>query len=138
MAKSPRVARLPVRTVRVLAAALPVAVRDRYQREFLSELFGMTRWQRVRYSIDIMIHVVSLRMAVRRQAAPAATLTSTAPRAPLSCRIHLYHQWVTLTTTDGERYHQCRGCGKDRTDFGDPPMSRGITSFGGYGHGGFG
>jgi hypothetical protein len=41
-------------------------------------------------------------------------------------------------TTDGEHYHRCRGCGKDRTDFGDPPMTRGITSFGGYGHGGFG
>ena len=41
----------------------------------------------------------------------------TAPtRRPLSCRLNVYHRWITRSTTDGGRYQQCRRCGKDRTD----------------------
>jgi hypothetical protein len=133
MAEPPRTGSLPARTVRLAAALLPAAVRDRYEREFLSELFGRSRWRQTRYAFDILVHSVSLRTAVRRQAAPAGVLVATAPRAPLSCRLHLYHYWRTYTTSDGEDYHRCRRCGKDRTDFGDPQITRGITSFGGYG-----
>ena len=40
-------------------------------------------------------------------------------RRPLTCRLNVRHRWIAKITTDGGRYHQCRRCGKDRTEFDD-------------------
>jgi hypothetical protein len=114
MAELPRAAFLPDRTVRLAAALLPSTARNRYEREFLSELFGLTTGQQARYALDILIHTSSLRAAVRTEASEA-TMTE-APHRPLTCRLNLHHRWVTKLTSDGGRYEQCRRCGKDRTD----------------------
>jgi hypothetical protein len=117
MAELPRAAFLPDRTVRLAAALLPRTARDRYEREFLSELFGLTTGQQARYALDILIHTSSLRAAVRAEASEASEATMTeAPHRPLTCRLNVHHRWVTKSTEDGGRYEQCRRCGKDRTD----------------------
>lgn len=107
---------------------LPARARNRYEREFLSELFGHSTWQQTRYALDILIHTASLRAGIREQASrPELTMTDQ-PHPPLTCRLHVHHRWVTQTTTDGGRYQQCRRCGKDRTEVDDNDMSVGGKS----------
>jgi hypothetical protein len=118
MAELPRAAFLPDRSVRFAAALLPATARDRYEREFLSELFGRSTWQQTRYAVDILVHTASLRIAVRQDGHAPDTITTTHPRAPLLCRLRR-HRWVTKSTNDGGRYQQCRRCGKDRTEVDD-------------------
>ena len=119
MAELPRGAFLPDRTVQIAAAMLPAEARDRYEREFLSELFGLSTVQQTRYALDILTHTVSLRTAVRRQAASPEIAMTEHARRPLTCRLNVRHRWITQITTDGGRYEQCRRCGKDRTEFDD-------------------
>ena len=114
MAELPRAAFLPDRTVRVAAALLPAAARERYEREYLSELFGLTTRAQTRYALDVLLHTAHLRAATRRQGTPQELTMTDTPHPPLTCRLHLHHRWVTQRTTDGGHYEQCRRCGKDR------------------------
>jgi hypothetical protein len=141
MAEPPRAAFLPDRTVRVAAALLPASARDRYEREFLSELFGLSTWQQTRYALDILLHTANLRTAVRSAATtPELTMTEH-PRRTLACRLNAHHHWVTYSTEDGGRFQRCRRCGKDRTEVGsNGPRDTsagaaviGLTGFGGQG-----
>ena len=97
MAELPRPAFLPDRTVRVAAAMLPAAARNRYEREFLSELFGRSTWQQTRYAVDILIHTVSLRTAVRQKTATEEITMTEQPHRPLTCRLNVRHRWVAQT-----------------------------------------
>ena len=115
MAELPRAAFLPDRAVRAAAALLPAPARDRYEREFLSELFGMSTRQQARYALDVLLHTASLRTAVSQQAT-TSELSVAPPHRPLPCRLNVRHRWVTKSATDGGRYQQCRRCGKDRTE----------------------
>ena len=130
MAELPRAAFLPDRTVRVAAAMLPAAARYRYEREFLSELFGRSTWQQTRYAVDILIHTVSLRTAVRQKTSTEDITMTEQPHRPLACRLNVRHRWVARTTTDGGHYQQCRRCGKDRTEVDDNDKSIGGKSSG--------
>lgn len=143
MADLPRAAFLSDRVVRVAAVMLPAGVRDRYEREFLSELFGRSTWQRTGYALDILIHTAGLRTATRTQASPSELTVTDQPHPPLTCRLRVHHHWVTNTTPDGVRYQQCCRCGKDRTGFDDNDKTIGeksagaaITGLTGFGTGG--
>ncbi len=116
MAELPRAAFVPDRTVRIAAAMLPASARDRYEREFLSELFGLTIRQQTRYAFDILCHTASLRTAVHREAGASEFALTTRAQHPLGCRLNVHHRWITKSTTDGGRYQRCRRCGKDRTE----------------------
>jgi hypothetical protein len=143
VAELPRAAFLPDRTVRLAAAMLPAAARHRYEREFLSELFGRSSWQQTRYAFDILVHTFSLRTAVRHKASTEEITMTEQPHRPLTCRLNLRHRWVARTTTDGGHYQQCRRCGKDRTevdhnDRNNPDRSANAAAIGfsGFGSGG--
>ncbi|HEU5265297.1 MAG TPA: hypothetical protein VFU35_01310 [Jatrophihabitans sp.] len=142
MAELPRAAFWPDRTVRLAARVLPAgANRDRYEREFLSELFGMSRGQQTRYAIGVLSRSWTLRVAVRHAAtspAPGLDTTSPAPRIPILCRLHIRHRWATAIAEDGGRYQRCLGCGKDRTEvdsnnFGGKVLGAGLAQIGGAG-----
>ena len=120
MAELPRAAFWPDRTVRVAAAMLPTSVRARYEREFLSELFGLSTWRQTRYALDILINIPRLGFAVRRHANASkpspVTLVAAARHRPLPCRLNVHHQWARHLAADGGRYLRCRRCGIDRTE----------------------
>ncbi|HEU5265296.1 MAG TPA: hypothetical protein VFU35_01305 [Jatrophihabitans sp.] len=59
-----------------------------------------------------------------------------APHPTLLCRAHLHHKWVEDHTSDGQLYHRCAHCGKDRTEvdsnnFGGKVLGAGLGGFGG-------
>jgi hypothetical protein len=103
--------------VSVATRLLPAgAVRDRYQREFLAELHGMSDRDQVRHSIQLLLTAGLLRAAVvnaERSSTLDALPVPRAPRVSLACRLHLYHRWRTQYTEDGHRYKSCAKCGKD-------------------------
>ena len=138
MAELPRAAFLPDRTVRLAAALLPGSARNRYEREFLSEIYGLTTRQQVLYAIDVLVHTVSLRASIRADA--SKTTMSEAPHRPVLCRWNVHHRWVARLTSDGGHYQQCRRCGKDRTDVDhiDHDTSAGAATIAAVGYTGSG
>ncbi len=144
MAELPRAAFLPDRAVRAAAALLPAAARDRYEREFLSELFGLSTWQQTRYALDILIHLPGLGIAIHKHAPDPefafAGVVPWTPRRPLACRTNLRHHWIRQIASDGGRYQQCGRCGKDRTevDYRDHDTSAGSAIIGVVGFNGGG
>jgi hypothetical protein len=110
--------------VRVGAAALPRGiVRDRYRKEFLSDLHGMSRREQAAYSTRVLALVVPLRIAVRSSSQQSLEKGSDMVfhrRRPLLCRFNVHHDWHGESTPDGGRYVRCTRCGKDAT--GPIPM----------------
>jgi hypothetical protein len=140
MAELPRAAFLADRTVRAAAAMLPASARNRYEREFLSELFGLNSWQQTRYALDVLIHTVSLRIAIHERARSSELAMSKTPRRPLPCQLNVRHRWTIEITTDGGRHQRCFRCGKDRTevDYSDHDTSAGAAKIGVVGFNGGG
>jgi hypothetical protein len=52
------------RVVELAARILPAEHRQRYALEFVAELYGMTRGQQVRHSVQVLAHAWALRAAV--------------------------------------------------------------------------
>lgn len=114
----------PSRVVVLASRALPGGrVRDRYRREFLAELYGMSRTRQTSHSLTVLSRVWSLRMAVTDTARLPGedTEMSTKPRIPLLCRLNLHHTWRTHSAEDGGRFRRCTRCGKDKTGSGNGP-----------------
>lgn len=112
-------ARWAVAIVRLGTVPLPAgAMRDRYRREFLADLHGMSRGDQARYSLGTAAHCFALRNAVcsdHRHSLLGDNDMTIRSHRPLRCRINLHHDWHTESTEDGARYLQCRRCGKDET-----------------------
>ena len=90
--------------------------RDRYQREFIAELCGMSDLDQVKHAARLLLTAGLLRAALvnaERSAVLDALPVPRAPRMYLACRLHLYHKWRTQFTEDGHRYKCCVKCGKD-------------------------
>ena len=114
-----RPARWAAVTIKLATVALPVGpTRDRYRREFLADLYTMTRGEQARYSLGTTAHCLALRHAVRLDSrhllAGGHDMLVPAHR-PLRCRLNIRHDWHGESTEDGERYLRCRRCGKDDT-----------------------
>jgi hypothetical protein len=106
--------------VEMAARTLPASHRERYRREFTAELHFIPRADQLRYATQVLSRTWSLRAALT-EPAPATIGKSTmkkVPSRPLSCRLHLWHQWRWYSTEDGARYKACANCGKEL-----PPMS---------------
>lgn len=91
---------------------LPEDRRQRYAREFIAELHGMTRWHRLRHCAQVLQHAPSLGGALR-QAGPLIikedTLVTTTQR-PWRCRFRL-HTWDEQENPETrERYEICARC----------------------------
>jgi hypothetical protein len=110
------------RAVRLVVRALPPGhVRDRYRREFLAELYGMSRLRQLRHATSLLTRAFALRSAVDRDRQPstwesAMAIPTAVPRKPLLCRLHLHHRWVLRVNPDGDDYFQCNSCGEDLYD----------------------
>jgi hypothetical protein len=103
------------RLVRLAAHALPAGeLRDRYRQEFLAELQACRPGARLPYSIGVLTHVLSLRMAVGAGRLGLETAVFTRHR-PLLCHLYLHH-FEACHNPDGEFYLRCRRCGADRYD----------------------
>jgi hypothetical protein len=107
-------ARVPCRIVELAARTLPRSHRDRYRSEFTAELHAIPREHQLRYATEVLSRAWALRAALSEAgAASIGESTMTKPQAPLSCRLHLRHDWRTHHTEDGNRYIACKKCGKD-------------------------
>jgi len=111
---------IPPQIVALAVRTLPAAHRERYRTEFAAELHFVPPEERLGYSIQVLLRTWALRAALGKPTpAPiGGTAMPTTPRAPLSCRLHLWHRWKKCQTEDGVRYLACVGCGKDMS----PPM----------------
>lgn len=108
-------ARVTHQIVELAVRTLPAAHRERYRREFTSELHFIPRVYQLRYATKVLSRTWSLRQALT-EPAPDAIGESTMKKAttrPLSCRLHLWHQWRRYFTEDGGRYKTCTKCGKE-------------------------
>ena len=105
--------------VRLSVRFLPAgAIRDRYRREFLADLHGITRREQVSYSAGVLLHAIPLRVAVRtgyrRSLTKGSDMVIRRSR-PLLCLLNIHHHWQAESTSDGSRYLRCTRCGKDGT-----------------------
>ena len=99
--------------VRSAALPLPSEHRYRYRQEFLAELHGMTPSEQRHHATGVLSRVWTLRMALTDPA--RLTPKEAAMAKPWRCRLRL-HRWQFLRGADGQRYRECRGCGKQRID----------------------
>ena len=80
--------------VELAARILPPGQRQRYAREFIAELYGMSRSQQFRHSVQVLAHAWALR-TVLTAANPSThqeEIMTTTTRRPLKCRVGL-HRW---------------------------------------------
>jgi hypothetical protein len=111
--------RAAVRIVEFAATALPAGeIRRRYENEFVSELYGLSRTRQIRHALAILCTAIPLRHALgnTQLITVEARMVPARPRRPIPCRLNLHHQWRINNTEDGGRYFRCRRCGKDRPD----------------------
>lgn len=99
------------RIVELAARVLPAEQRQRYAREFIAELHGMSRSQQYRHSAQVLAHAWALR-AVLHAAGPTTTQEGIMSK-PLLCRLFI-HRWVTLYNDEGQRYQECARCHSNR------------------------
>jgi hypothetical protein len=91
--------------------------RERYRQEFLAELYGMPPGRQTAHALQIAASSWSLRAAMSHSRQEGKTMLTTLRSKPLLCLFNIRHHWQTMSTTDGERYHRCSKCGKDRMDY---------------------
>jgi len=105
------------KAVSLAAQILPSGpIRERYQREFIAELYAMTRWQAVRYVFEVATNARRLRAVVAFDIGQAEQTTARTTR-PLTCRLNLHHDWHVFQTEDGGRYKACARCHKEAPDW---------------------
>ena len=102
--------------VRLATRALPTqAARDRYEAEFLAELYGLDPWRQIRHTAGVLLRIVALRAALGSWPAQEDVVIETPNRKPFwRCRMFRMHDFVVRYTEDGDRYQQCVRCGTDR------------------------
>jgi hypothetical protein len=99
--------------VRSASLPLPSEHRHRYRQEFLAELDGMTPAEQLHHASGVLSRVWTLRVALTE---PARLTPKEATMAkPWRCRVRL-HRWQFLRGAEGQRYRECRDCGKQRID----------------------
>jgi hypothetical protein len=106
-----------VRSTRAALHVLPSGGdRDRWQRELVSELYGLTRAEQARHTVGVVRRVPALRAAVT---ARDRTTEEDVMRKSMRCRVSL-HRWRVASSDDGSyRFRRCSRCGKERT-YDDP------------------
>jgi hypothetical protein len=107
---------VPRQIIELAALTLPASHRERYRREFTAELHFVPRANQLRYAARVLSRTWSLRLALTEPAPETigeSTMKKVSTRPPLSCRLHLWHQWRRHFTEDGARYKACAKCGKE-------------------------
>jgi hypothetical protein len=98
------------------ARTLPAAHRERYEREFFAELYGLTPSHQLRHATQVLSRAWVLRTALA-EAVLATNGGEDMPivvRRPLTCLLLRWHTWQILSTEDfSSHYVKCRKCGKE-------------------------
>ena len=106
---TPPPGRWACRLVEAAAQVLPAGQRERYAREFVSELYGLPRHHQLRHACQVLAHAWALRTVLASTTSEETAMTSTTGR-PLRCRLHL-HQWDERENPETrERYEICLRC----------------------------
>jgi len=107
---------LPRQSVRLAARVLPAgSTRDRYEREFVAEMYAMSPQRQRNYAIGVLTHAWSLRAALANNS--LVEEEKAMHSKPLTCRLNVHHLWRWDSAEDGSRYQRCAKCGKDRADY---------------------
>lgn len=132
----PSADRLSCRTIELAVRALPADRRQRYARELVAELYGMSRWRQRRHAAQVLSHVFALRAALRAAGSATAQeerMTRTV-RRPLRCRLGL-HRWEEQENPETkERYELCTRCDAYREHPRAAPGASTAGIFGGSGY----
>ena len=106
--RTPPPSRLSGRLVGLAVAMLPAGQRNRYGHELYAELFGMSRAQQLRHSVQVLTHAWALRSALLASTQEDHTMITTSK--PLRCRLRL-HRWDERENPEThERYQICTLC----------------------------
>ncbi|MFC5731390.1 MULTISPECIES: hypothetical protein [Nocardioides] len=96
------------------ARGLPAGpIRERYEQEFLAELYAMTRWQAARYVFGVVASAPRLRRVLACDIDRSEQITA----RPATCRLNLHHDWHMFHTEDGGRYKACLRCHKEHPEW---------------------
>jgi hypothetical protein len=107
---------LPRQSVRLAARVLPAgSTRNRYEQEFVAEMYAMSRQRQRMYAIGVLTHAWSLRTALADDS--LVNEEAVMLGKPLMCRLNVHHVWHWDSADDGSRYQHCVRCGKDRSDY---------------------
>ena len=88
----------------------PGGGRDRWQRELVAELYGLSRSEQARHTLGVVSRAIALRRAVTAQG-PA--IEEDVVKKPIRCRLG-WHSWIPRYSEDGtSRYVGCRRCSKE-------------------------
>jgi hypothetical protein len=116
--------RAAVRTVELAALTLPRGdIRRRYEREFVSELYGLDGRHQARHALGVLVSVWALRAAVTTEdyTRLEEAMGHLSQSRPLLCRLNLRHHWQRGNTDDGGLYTYCSRCDKIRFGGAIPP-----------------
>jgi hypothetical protein len=89
-------------------------VRQRWQDELVSELYGLSPREQARHTLGVITRAPSLRAAVTNR---DRIIEEQIMRKPIRCRLHL-HKFRVASTEDGTRFLRCRRCGKEDDSVG--------------------
>jgi hypothetical protein len=92
----------------------PGQARERWQRELISELYGLSPREQARHTLGVISRAPALRAAVTNR---DRVIEEDIMRIPIRCRLHL-HKFRVASTEDGTRFLRCRRCGKDDASMG--------------------
>ncbi|QZY29956.1 hypothetical protein [Nocardioides coralli] len=108
-----RPARWSVRATGVASWLLPRGpARDRWRRELVAELYGLSPREQVRHTLGVVWCAPALRAAVT---ARDRVVGEPSVRRPLRCRLSL-HRWRVASSEDGSyRFRRCARCRKEQT-----------------------
>lgn len=116
-------------SVRLAVRVLPAgSTRDRYEQEFIAEMYAISPKCQKLYAIGVLTHAWSLRAALAEN--PLVSEEREMQGKPLMCRLNVRHRWRWDSTEDGQRYEHCAKCGKDRADFPEDPSGGGLIGRG--------
>jgi hypothetical protein len=105
--------RLATTCVKLAAHVLPRgAVRERYERELVAELYAATPWQAPKYVLGVLATALQLRQAVVAGTDPGEVPFARAG-IPLRCRLNLSHKWHLRSTDDGGLFKECARCHRE-------------------------
>ncbi len=106
-----------VRTTTVTLRLLPPGgARDRWRRELLAELYGLSPAEQARHTLGVIRCAPALRATIT---ARDRVIKEDIMRKPIRCRLTMHH-WRVASSDDGSsRFRRCGRCGKEQT-YDDP------------------
>jgi hypothetical protein len=103
------------------ARALPRRTdRERYQREFVAELYGLSPAEQARYVAGLLSQVLALRAALGTPSRPPELPMSISTRAPFRCRVLRMHRWMGHGSPHHGHVRICTLCGAQQGPFNTP------------------